>query len=112
LLLQNIQRVALERGLRVLLTSHNPALLDALPDSAIPHVVFCYRAPESGESCLLRLEDLSDYPELVARGPLGALLTDGIIDRFVKAQRSRAEKQSDALQWLELLQQQVEAEYV
>lgn len=112
LLLQNIQRVALQRGLRVLLTSHNPALLDALPDSAIPHVVFCYRVPATGESCLVRLEEVGDYPELVARGPLGALLTDGIIDRFVKEQRSPDEKEDDALQWLERLQQQVEAAYV
>lgn len=112
LLLQNIQRIALQRELRVLLTSHNPALLDALPDAAIPHVVFCYRAPASGESCLLRLEDLTDYPDLIARGPLGELLTEGIIDRFVKQQRSPAEKEEDALQWLERLQQQVEADYV
>jgi predicted ATPase len=112
LLLQNIQRVAIQRDVRVLLTSHNPALLDSLPNSAIPNVVFCYRSPETGESCLMRLEDLNDYPELIARGPLGELLTDGIIDRFVKHQRSPAQKQSDALHWLELLQHQVEAEHV
>ncbi|MCE7985686.1 MAG: ATP-binding protein [Caldilinea sp. CFX5] len=112
LLLQNIQRVALQRGLRVLLTSHNPALLDALPAAAIPNVVFCYRVPDTGESCLVRLEELGDYPELVARGPLGELLTDGVIDRFVKQQRSPTQKQRDALDWLELLHQQVEAEYV
>lgn len=112
LLLQNIQRIALQRELRVLLTSHNPALLDALPDSAIPNVVFCYRAPETGESCLLRLDELTDYPDLIARGPLGELLTAGIIDRFVKEQRSPDEKEDDALQWFERLQQQVEAAYV
>jgi len=60
----------------------------------------------------LRLEDLNDYPELIARGPLGELLTQGIVDRFVKQQRTPAEKQDDALQWLERLQQQVEAAYV
>ncbi|MCB0063935.1 MAG: ATP-binding protein, partial [Caldilineaceae bacterium] len=112
LLLQNIRKVAVQRGLRVLLTSHNPALLDALPDSAIPNVVFCYRDPASGASELLRLADLGDYPDLIARGPLGELLTDGILDRFVKEQRSPDQKQRDALQWLELLQEQVDAEYV
>ena len=112
LLLQNIERVAVARDLRVLLTSHNPALLDSLPHSAIPHVVFCYRAPGAGDSKLIRLEDLGDYPELVARGPLGELLTQGIIDRFVKQQRSPEQKRLDALQWLDLLQRQVDEIHV
>ena len=47
-LLENIQRVAERRSLRVLLTSHNPALLDTLPPSAVPDVVCCYRDPQQG----------------------------------------------------------------
>jgi len=109
LLLQNIQRVAVERELHVLLTSHNPALLDSLPDSAIPNVVFCYRDPTIGDSRLIRLEDLNDYPELVAQGPLGQLLTTGIIDRYAKHQRDPAQKRSDAKAWLESLKAQIEA---
>ncbi|MEZ4866886.1 MAG: AAA family ATPase [Caldilineaceae bacterium] len=112
ILLQNIQRVAIERDLRVLLTSHNPALLDSLPNSAIPNVVFCYRDPNGGDSRLIRLEDLNEYPELIARGPLGELLTDGIIDRFVKQQRSPEQKRNEALDWLKLLQHQVEEVHV
>lgn len=112
LLLQNIRKVAVDRDLRVLLTSHNPALLDALPDSALPNVVFCYRDPQSGTSQLMRLADLGNYPELTARGPLGELLTEGILDRFVKEQRSPEKKQQDALDWLEQLQQQVDAVHV
>lgn len=107
-LLHNIQQTAIRRGLHVLLTSHNPALLDSLPDSAIPHVVFCHRTPVEGDSQLLRLENLNDYSELVARGPLGKLLTEGVIDRVVKQQRTPDQKQSDALQWLERLQRQVD----
>jgi len=112
LLLRNIQQIAINRDLRVLLTSHNPALLDSLPNSAIPNVVFCYRDPDTGDSRLVRLEDLTDYPELVARGSLGELLTDGIIDRFAKQQRTPEQKQHDALDWLELLQHQVEEAHV
>ena len=83
-LLNNIQRIASQRGLRVLLSTHNPALLDALPLEAVPRVVFCYRDPTNGESRLITLDELDNYPELVARGPLGRLLTSGDVDRAVK----------------------------
>ena len=52
----------------------NPALLDALPDDAVPHVVFCYRDRADGSSRLVRLMDLPDYPELIARGSVGAAI--------------------------------------
>lgn len=105
-LLNNIQEVAQERGLRVLLTSHNPALLDTLPDEAVPDVVCCYRDPQQGDSKLVQLEHLQDYPELVARGPLGQLMTQGILERVVKDQRSPRERQEAALDWLEAFQAQ------
>lgn len=107
-LLTHIQDIAQKRKLRVLLSSHNPALLDALPTAAIPHVVACYRDPQEGDSQLVRLEDMTDYPELVARGPLGQLMTNGIVDKYLKSQRNAAEKQKQALDWLREWQKQVE----
>lgn len=100
-LLDSISQIAQRRGLSVLISSHNPALLDALPQEAIPNMVFCYRDPDSGYSELVKLSDLQDYPELVLQGPLGTLLTQGQIDRFVKQQESPAEKEKKALEWLE-----------
>lgn len=83
-LLDRIQAVAKQRALRVLLTTHNPALLDAIPTESIPDVVACYRDPEQGDSRLTRLQDLERYPDLVAQGPIGRLVTKGILDRFLK----------------------------
>ena len=99
--LQKISDIATERDLRVLISTHNPALLDALPDEAIPEVTFCYRSPQDGSSCLLRLQDMPDYPDLVAQGPVGALMTAGIIDRFAKNRRSEKERIDESLAWLE-----------
>jgi predicted ATPase len=99
-LLEQIQRVALERSLRVLLTTHNPALLDALPTVAIPDVVCCYRDPQRGDSRLVRLADLARYPELVAQGSLGDLVTRGVLDRFLKARQTPNERRQAALDWL------------
>jgi len=102
-LLSNIQKVAVDRKLRVLLTTHNPALLDAIPLSAVPHIVACYRDPDEGDSRLVRLEDLERYPELVAQGRVGQLVTRGILDKFVKTRPSAAAKTEKAQQFLDLL---------
>ncbi len=103
-LLANIERVAKERKLVVVLTSHNPALLDALPVTSLPNVVFCYRDPECGDSRLVRLSDLPAYPELVAQGPLGRLLTQGIVDRFVKTATTPEQQVQQKLHWIEELE--------
>ena len=102
LLLRNIQEVARQRNLRVLLTTHNPALLDAIPPEAVPDTVACYRDPEKGDSRLVRLEDLESYPELVAQGPVGRLVTKGILDRFLKDRdkRDADAKTEKGLAWL------------
>jgi len=100
-LLQKILAIARERDLRVLISTHNPALLDALPEAAIPDVTFCYRNPEDGASCLLRLQDMPDYPDLVAQGPVGALMTAGLLDRFAKNPRNEEERIAESLAWLE-----------
>lgn len=110
ILLEGISRIAKARRLRVLLSSHNPALLDALPDDAVPDVVFCYRNPEDGDSRLVRLSDVPDYPELVAQGTVGHLLTRGVIDRFVKTHRGSAKRREKALAWLQSLQSGIGSE--
>src|SRR4051794_15566159 len=101
-LLRRIESIARERRLQVLLTTHNPALLDALPPEAVPDVVACYRDPAEGDSRLIRLEDLESYPELMAQGPLGRLVTRGILDRFLKDpdKRDSGAKVEKGLAWL------------
>jgi len=103
-LLATMRELAEQRNIRLLLTTHNPALMDALPDNALGDVVFCYRSPESGDSQLVRLSDLQDYPGLVAQGPLGELVTRGVVDRFVKSPASPAQKKQNALEWLARMQ--------
>lgn len=104
-LVRQLQTVASERQLRILLTSHNPALLDALPDGALGDVTVCYRDQRGGDSRLARLGDLDRYPELVAQGPLGQLMTRRVLDRFVKDRSTPEERQQNALNWIEKLRQ-------
>ena len=105
-LLNQMSRIAKERNLRVLISSHNPALLDALPDDAVPNVVFCYRSPQDGTSRLVRLTDLPDYPELIAQGSVGHLMTRGLIERFVKEHPGSEDRKRRAHEWLSDLRTQ------
>jgi hypothetical protein len=100
-LLDSLQRVAKQRRLSVLLTTHNPALADALPTEAVPNVAYCYRDPADGTSRLVRLRDVDRYPELVAQGPLGRLMSRGAIERFLKDTRTPQQRRDQALEWLE-----------
>ena len=106
-LLERLLHVARERDLRVLISSHNPALLDALPDDAVPGVVFCYRHPKFGTSQLVRLMDIPDYPELIAQGAVGHLMTRGVIERFVKTRPGTRERKRLSRSWLTDLRAQV-----
>ena len=99
-LLSTMREQAKKRGVRLLLSTHNPALMDALPDEALGDVIFCYRDSVQGDSQLVRLQDLQDYPGLVAQGPLGELVTNGIVDRFVKNPETPEQKKQKALDWL------------
>ena len=100
-LLDHMSRLAKSRNLRVLISSHNPALLDALPDDATPHVVCCYRSHGDGSSQLIRLMDLRDYPELIARGSVGHLMTRGILERFVHDRPGPEQRKERARVWLD-----------
>jgi|GEM_PF-3516590 len=106
MLVKQIEAIASERELGVLITSHNPALLDAVPDSAIGSVLCCYRDPQLGDSRILRLADLERFPELVAQGTLGQLMTKQVLDRFLKDRTTLEHRQQDALRWLEELQRE------
>ena len=102
-LLRDLTAAAGRRNVRILTTSHDPALLDAVPDESLGDIVFCYRDPESGASSLVRLQDIPRYPELIAQGPVGQLMTRGIIERIVKDRTSPEERTQRALDWLQEL---------
>lgn len=104
-LMQNIQKIVTERHIRVLLTTHNPALMDALPLESIPDVVYCYRDPQDGDSRLVQLAALPDYVALIAQGTVGHLVTRRIVEEYLKKPPlSPEEKKQSALLWLETME--------
>lgn len=102
-IVKQIQRISEHRNLRVLVTTHNPAILDALPDQALEHVLCCYRDPIEGDSRVTRLGDLEDYPELVAQASLGELVTNKTLERVLKNRMPKDERIQQSLKWLSKL---------
>lgn len=75
-MLSMIAELAEEKALAVLITTHNPALLNAVGRGLLGGVSLCYRNAEDGGSSFQRLVDIPDYFRLAAKGPIGDLLTN------------------------------------
>jgi predicted ATPase len=103
LLMSLLTRHAAQRRIRVVLTTHNPALLDEVPDTALPDTVACFRDRATGESRLVRLADMDEFAALVAQGSLGWLAKSGVLERYLKDAKSTSQRAAEAQQTLELL---------
>ncbi len=81
LLVKILREIGTKRKIDLLITTHNPALLDALGPEIIPFVTVVHRDAETGESKLTLLEDIDNLPKLLASGSLGKLATRGTIEK-------------------------------
>lgn len=86
-LLKEIKRLADERGLRVLITTHNPALLDSIDGDVLGGVSLCYRNKEDRGSSFIKIVDIPEYFRLAAQDSLGDLVTNEDILRVLKEDR-------------------------
>ena len=78
-LLKMLKEFGEEKGVDILITTHNPALLDAAGTAMIPFITVAYRSG-NGKSCLKLLEDIQDLPKMIATGNIGELTTNGKIE--------------------------------
>ncbi len=76
-----LREIGSKRKIDILLTTHNPALLDALGSEIVPFVVVAHRDSETGESKLTLLEDIDNFSKLFASYSLGDMTTKGAIER-------------------------------
>lgn len=97
-LIKQIMTLAEKRHLQTLISSHNPALLDAVSDESLENVLCCYRDTDQGDSRIVRLADIERYPELVAQGSLGQLMTNRVLDRFIKDKTTFEQRKTMHLQ--------------
>jgi len=83
-LLDMLKTLGMERKIDVIVTTHNPALLDAAGVRMLPFITVAHRDENSGVSELKQLEDLQQLPKLLALGSLGKLSSEGRIESALK----------------------------
>lgn len=81
LLVKILKEIGSKRNIDILLTTHNPALLDAFGSEIVPFVVVAHRDSETGESKLTLLEDIENFPKLFASYSVGEMTSKGAIER-------------------------------
>ncbi len=86
LLVQVLKDIGTKRGVDLLLTTHNPALLDTLGVEMIPFVTVTHRDTQSGFSKLTLFEDIKMLPKLLAKGTVGTLSREGLIESALAAE--------------------------
>ncbi len=84
LLLKMLLDIGDQRQIDVLVTTHNPALLDEIDYELVPSVVVAHRDSKTGSSKLTGLEDLDALPKVLASGPLGRATSKGLIERSLE----------------------------
>ena len=83
LLVEFLREIRDSRGLDVICTTHNPALLDAFGNTMIPFISVVYRDEHTGGSRIRLLEEVDILPRLLARGSVGDLVTKGKLEKAV-----------------------------
>lgn len=84
LLLKILREIGESRKVDVLVTTHNPALLDAMGTEMVPFITVANRSNKDGASELTLLENIDQLPKLLAFGEVGKLSSSGRIERALK----------------------------
>lgn len=79
ILLEMLKDLGAERNIDVIITTHNPALLNEAGTTMIPFITVAHRA-HAGESELTLLETIDELPKLIASGNIGDLTSAGKIE--------------------------------
>jgi len=99
ILVQAMEECCERRKLNLLVTTHNPATLNALSIKQLDGVVLCHWNAATHASDLLRLSELPHHDELLSRGQLGDLVTRQVIDTYL-APNFEQDRKEKALAWL------------
>lgn len=98
-LIQAITHSSQERDINVLLSTHNPEVLNALTPEQQRNVVLAFRSKADFYSRLLPLTEVARYDELLERGRLGDLVTRRIVDQHLDPD-FEDQRREDMRRWL------------
>ena len=102
LLVCTVSEAAERRKLNVVVTTHNPAFMDAIDDSQMESVLLCHHDEQLGASRVTRLNELDIAKTMAIGGGLGDFVTSGRIEQHLKPEftETRAEATREWLQSL------------
>ena len=102
LLVRTLSETASRRKLNVLVTTHNPAFMDALDESQMDSVHICHGDESGRGSRVTRLGEMDIAGTLAVRGGLGDFVTRGALEEHLAP--DFAERRSKGIrEWLESL---------
>jgi len=84
LLVKFLKTTGHQRNIDVICTTHNPAFLDALGNEMIVFISAVYRNKQTGASQIKLLEDIAQLPRLLAKGRIGKLTTEGLLETTLR----------------------------
>lgn len=99
-MIQAITKSSAERDINVLLSTHNPAVLNAITAEQQRNVVLAFRSRDDFSSRLIPLTSISRYDELLERGRLGDLVTRRVVDEYLDPDLE-LKRSSEMRQWLD-----------
>ena len=99
LLVRALTKAARRRKLNVLITTHNPAFMDAFTDSQLKNVLVCHRNDSDSGSNVTRLGDMDVAGTVGLRGGLGDFVTRGALDRHLEPDFAK-KRAKDTRAWL------------
>ena len=102
LLVQTLSGAASRRKLNVLVTTHNPAFMDALDESQMDSVLICHGDASGGGAYVTRISDMDIAGTLELRGGLGDFVTRGALEEHL-APDFTERRSKEAREWLESL---------
>lgn len=102
LLVQHLLEAATRRKLNVVLTTHNPAFMNALEDAQMRYVWICTRREAGNGSGVVRLAGLDCVETIGLDGGLGDYVASGALERWL-APNYGEERKKAMRQWLESL---------
>jgi predicted ATP-binding protein involved in virulence len=94
ILVDMLKTLGKKRQIDIVVTTHNPALLDAAGNTMVPFITVVHRDDKTGASILTPLEEIDLLPKLMAGGSLGQLYTQGKIEKALKKTGSLVDEQS------------------
>ena len=102
LLVQTLSEAASRRKLNVLVTTHNPAFMDALDESNMDSVLICHGHESGGGSQVTKLGDMDIAGTFGLRGGLGDFVTRGALEEHL-APDFAENRARETREWLESL---------